>query len=839
MFSLNYNLMGGLIGTIFNKIFELLADVFEFLCSPIKTILDYLLKPFYVIFLGLCKLLDLFELIAKKLAGLDVVYVNGSAVNGDLTLSLLSSSAIWKAFTSMLALGSLLLFVTTFIAVIKSQMATGQRSSVKVVITNFIKTIINFTIVPALCFAGIYFGNALLKALDAATNQTGANTVSGALFICAAFDANRARDVSSGLMEDYLTSGSEYNTCNGMFAESGSTGTAATAIDSAFGSQITVDNCKLEFSLLHMILQGNPFAGTASMMGIYSNLIDTGETDEGFGKFFRKRSSGSITFTYYNVSLVCIYYNLASFNYVIGIGAGIMLLSAYFSMIFGLIKRLYTIVTLFVISPPIMALYPLDEGRAFNGWKQEFIANAVSAYSAVVVMNIYLMLMTVFQTVTLFADTTPASVSADELTYVEAAGIPGLTTDALKNNPATKALANLGISLANSICQMFIIIGGAMFMKTTINEVSRLIGARDAVSEGAQVAQKVKQTAKKAVQTGVMVAATGGAAIAAKGAATAAKAKALADKKKAYDALKTKYSGAKAEGGTEGASATANDTGANASANENQTSLAERAEGLNDQSAEVEATENQSSETTAERAAETEKAVIKQKQQEVKEQAKAEETKAKAEEKAEATAVSKPSSTQSAPSKLKTNKDGIPLSEISRIEKEYYDKVRAANAYNPIKNPIQARIRGMQEQFRGKYIMRGMSRMDQQSAYQYYQEISGRKEAIKVRTSELNDDIRVAKATGDKQAEEDARKRLDDYSRAVAHGLMHNDAYWSAEIGFQQQMTQKMDEMARLRQDLRMIENKDNSEDIKRQIAELDAKMSRWQRENRPDVNKF
>ena len=68
---------------------------------------------------------------------------------------------------------------------------------------------------------------------------------------------------------------------------------------------------------------------------------------------------------------------------------------------------------------------------------------------------------------------------------------------------------------------------------------------------------------------------------------------------------------------------------------------------------------------------------------------------------------------------------------------------------------------------------------------------------------------------------------------------MHNDAYWSAEIGFQQQMTQKMDEMARLRQDLRMIENKDNSEDIKRQIAELDAKMSRWQRENRPDVNKF
>lgn len=839
MFSLNFNL----ILAWYDPIVNFFKDVFQWIMELLEVVLVVLVQPLYIVFMGICKLLDIFELIAKKLAGMDVIYMNGSPVNGDLTLSLLNDANVWKSFTAMLALGSLLLFVTTFIAVVKSQMSQGQRTSVKTVVTNFIKALINFTIVPVLCFAGIYFGNHLLRALDAATNQSSANTVSGAVFLCASFDANKARNPSSRLVEDYLgpDASSDANTFNGTFKISNGTDTAATAIDHAFVQQKS-GNCTMKYHVMHKLLLGSPFAGIpANPVPIFGGLLN-GDADE--GGIWYIEGTGNITFTYYNVSLVSIYYNMMTFNYVIGIGAGIMLLFAYLDLIFGLIKRLYYIVTLFIIAPPIIALYPLDEGRALNSWKQQFVGNVISAYSAVVCMNIYLMLMGVFQGVTLFAEGSSTAVNADEVVYVEAASA-GEILDAGK-----KALANLGITLANEICQTFIIIGGAMFFKQMVGEVSRIVGANDAMQEGGGMTKRIANGVKKTIGAAATVAAavyTGGAAVAAKGAAMKATKAANAARKKQYLDI-AKQNAKDAEGGGGG--------GGEGPAPETEEPKNDKPEapavknggeeGSSSGSGEAENKEGGTAEEKAAAGKEAENQEKKKMEEKDKEEAKAaeEEVKQEAKEeenaaKAEANAASKaspadpkkiPKSTRWHTASSLRKMSGATEDQIHQIEKEYQEKVRAANAYNPIKNPIKARLRGMKENLEkrayGKY-----SWEDQQAARGYFAEQSGRKAAMKARVDELKDDYKVAKAMGNQAMMSDAKMNLHNYMKAISNGLQKNDAYWREEVAVQKKITDNQNRMNNLLKDLKMLESTGkNVEDVKRQIAEVDHKIAQLQR---------
>lgn len=854
MFSLNSNLLG-----LKDLFYDIIKGVLEFIMEPLKTYFDYLLKPLYMIFLGIAKILDLFELIAKKLAGMDVVYVNGSAVTGDLTLSLLSNATIWKSFTAMLALGSLLLFVTTFIAVIKTQMAAGQISPVKTVMGNFIRTLVNFTIVPILCFAGIYFGNALLKALDAATNQTGANTASGAIFLCASYDANKGRDPASKFYKDYLAANATcdgYNDGNGAFKDSSSNGTCATAIDYAFVQQLKITS-NVEINIVFELMFGNPFAGVASNLGQISVLLNaqkptgTAVKDKGLMGIFDIRYNGELTYTYYNTALVSMYYHLAQFNYFIGYGAGVMLITAYIDLCFGLIKRMYMLVTLFLISPPIMALYPLDGGGAFRAWKQSFVANTISAYSAIVCMNVYLMLMGVFQTVTLFAETPSSNVRAAEVAYVEAAPITPHsmvvegTLELLQPvlSATQRALANLGIALANEICQTLIIISGAMFFKQMTGEIARLVGAADAMSDGRGMAKRigdgVKKTVGKVADVGLTVAGavmTGGAAVAAKGAATAAKgaaaakkAKQLADLKKTTDKAKSKVHDQifkpNVNGGKGGDAA--ND--ASAKANEQAEQQAEA----------------QQEQQMAEQQAKEEEAVLKQ-QQDTEEKSKPA-AKPDGEKLKKSKAAEVYSKMTDAERKKEFDRRSAAIDKTSgkkaaEIEKEYQDAVRAADAYNPVKNPIQARIKGLGFHLKQKAMgkVSGMlSDQDKQYVSMNMAETAGRKQAMAARVRELQSDVKIAEASGDKTAVAGAKGKLESYMREIQNGLARNDKYWKEEVEFQKRMSDMKNDMNELQGQKRLLESTgQDTSGIKGKISDLENKMTRMMHDLRPDPSK-
>src|SRR5690606_295306 len=75
--------------------------------------------------------------------------------------------------------------------------------------------------------------------------------------------------------------------------------------------------------------------------------------------------------------------------------------------VFGLIMRIFKAATLLIIAPPVVAIMPLDGGKAYQQWRQSFIGVVLGAYGVVVAMNVFLLIMKVIEDagITLFPDT--------------------------------------------------------------------------------------------------------------------------------------------------------------------------------------------------------------------------------------------------------------------------------------------------------------------------------------------------------------------------------------------------------------------------------------------------
>ena len=80
------------------------------------------------------------------------------------------------------------------------------------------------------------------------------------------------------------------------------------------------------------------------------------------------------------------------FSYLIIFFAAGAVIKALFSAIIGLMMRVYQGTALYIIMPLVIGMTPLDEGAAFNNWKTQFISQVVGAYSAIIAVNLFLML---------------------------------------------------------------------------------------------------------------------------------------------------------------------------------------------------------------------------------------------------------------------------------------------------------------------------------------------------------------------------------------------------------------------------------------------------------------
>ncbi len=456
-------------------------------------------KFLYLVCTSLCSLLDAFQLLLRKVAGLDVYYVDGNAETGDIALSFIKSlfesnprfPAIKNAFWSLVILAVLLLVVVTIVSIIRQEYTKGKADNNKLtIIGQSIKSLFLFLIVPVSCIFGLMLSDIILKTLDNVTtggqvgstlfsaegaksnlvgeqtlsgevsytyfdvfgfgNVTTTTTFSGVMFKTAAFEANRARldkDFNGQTFVQRVRNGSLSNF--GIFNLATSDEECAQMIDDAFA------NC--------VKLNSN------------NNKIVMGEMESTAGSGLWSLNDGTevVHLSKFRVSLVWYFYDLWRFNYLIGFAFIIVGLKLMFNIVLGLMKRIVEMTALFIISPPLIATMPLDDGKAFNKWRESFLSKALAAYGAIIGMNLIFLILPYLNQIHFFNES-----------YLE--------------------ILNLLIS------SLFIIVG-LMTVEGFIGLMSKMVGADDVYKSGSEMSKKIGEATAKA---GKLTAAAVGVAVA-------------------------------------------------------------------------------------------------------------------------------------------------------------------------------------------------------------------------------------------------------------------------------------------------------------------------------------
>lgn len=486
---------------------SMLGGMFDSIKQIFMEIFEYIPKIIYLLYSSLACVLDVLQLFFRKVAGLDVYYVDGKPVTGDLVTNFIGGilgfnefkgqySALTTVFWSFILFGVIMVFISTFVAIIKSHYSYDDKAAkgpMQYVYTGG-KALINIAAVPIIVFIGLFVSQALLTALDSLTsvsNSTisdlyGSNvdqlqevktqrgdetyifydffgvssaikyksynvepvseynlalvgstnaTFSGAMFKVAAFNGNRVRT------GEFQLQGSESNIYTGMpgqntgltlFNDTSSDEELAEMIDVAFASNLHL-NVAVELN--------------------YDGAVPWPKFINGF------RTQKFSAFSKFNVGLVWYYYDLWQFNFIVGFAGVIVCASLFINIVMGLITRLFMSIGLFLIAPPLFGLAPVDGGKAAGKWKEEFIKQVLMTYGAVVGMNIFFLIL-----------------------------------------PYMNSIDFFNIPIADVFVQALIIIVGLVTIKAFIALVSGLIGAADANKTGSDISKEVGSVAGKAVK---------------------------------------------------------------------------------------------------------------------------------------------------------------------------------------------------------------------------------------------------------------------------------------------------------------------------------------------------
>ena len=472
---------------MFSSVSSLAIDIFQGLWNIIVGLFSFIPKLMYLITTSFFSILDIFQLLFRKLAGLDTYYITTggqtSQQTGDIVEEFINGiftnkyPILSNIFWSFIILGVVMLFITTLVALIRNEYTPekdGSNSKSKVV-GRSLKAFLSFAIVPVVVIFGVYLCNVLLRALDAITSgsstdalgmpttnlaqysrsedgggdsyiayslfgvkiATNTTPFSGVAFKASAYRANRARNVPEFM--ELLNAGSITN-WNGTFSGTDAE-TVATYIDNAFANNVRFKNAStLDYS--------SDYQGTLNI----SALDIVSGVDVGL--------AGTVAFQTldrYRVGVVWYYYDLWQFDFLVAWAIVISMLTVFINIIFGLMRRFFEVIGLFLVSPPVVALMPLDDGAAFGKWKGKFISKMLGAYGAVVGMNLMFVILPYIYNIKFF---------------------------------------NIGI--VDSIIQSIFIIVGLVTVKSFIALMSEVAGGDDVNKAGSEIAKEVGSTVQKA-----------------------------------------------------------------------------------------------------------------------------------------------------------------------------------------------------------------------------------------------------------------------------------------------------------------------------------------------------
>ncbi len=494
---------------------SMLGGIVEWFGDFFGSLFNLIPKIIYLLYASLACLLDVFQLFFRKLAGLDVFYVDGEAVTGDLVTNFITGilgwnkmgftySALSTVFWSMILFGIILCFACTLLSIIKSHYTYDDKSAkgpMQFVYTAG-KAIINIAAVPVIVVLGLYVSEALLTALDTMTSTnsgTIASLYGDKVSLLESTESSRMQGKGAPTFIYYdmfgygsaIFYGVEANPESDDVATTHQLALIASTVQPFSGSLFKTAAYNANRARLGQILPDSEwsgcgdnelFANANSGEGggeILADMIDTafacnlhlhapmklnyGEHAGGeytsvkhFTNFLTNSASA---FSKFNVGLVWYYYDLWQFNFIVGFAGCIICVTLFINIIFGMMTRLFMCIGLFLIYPPLFGLAPFDGGKASKSWRENFSKQVLMAYGAVIGMNIMFLILPYMNTIDFF-----------------------------------------NIKIIDMMVQSLIIIVGLITIKAFIEVVSGLIGGADANAVGEKAAKEAGAVAGKATK---------------------------------------------------------------------------------------------------------------------------------------------------------------------------------------------------------------------------------------------------------------------------------------------------------------------------------------------------
>ena len=446
----------------------------------------------YFLYSSIALLLDLLQYLVRKLAGLDGYYVNGVAQEGDIVTDFLKGivgidkspaySSIATVFWSLVIFGVILLVLSTIVSIIKAHYNyDANKSHPMTILRGALKSVATMAIVPIVAIFGVYLTQILLRSLDEITSPTTSSALAG-IYEANAVNKFASDDDGTYTSYDYFSAGgyTKTSTFSGMLFKVSAYGCnrvrtgyfTATINENEKG---TWDNMGVFYASSgsanqHEVIAAQidyAFANNLKLKETYSKVeIENTSEANALGPSLRFGYSATLqaglynvkSFSKYNIGLVFYYYNLWSFNAIIGFAGACITAVMLGNIIFGLMARLLQVVALFIVYPAFIGIMPLDDGNGFTQWRKQFTSDILMAFGAVVGMNIFFLILPFFNTISFFNE-----------------------------------------AFLDGIVNMIIVIAGLTLVKKFIKLVSGFIGASDANEVGQSTRQDVTASAIKGV----------------------------------------------------------------------------------------------------------------------------------------------------------------------------------------------------------------------------------------------------------------------------------------------------------------------------------------------------
>lgn len=370
--------------------------------SAVVKIVQWFYSLLFQLIMWLKQIFDFCYNLIRQLAGLETYYYKGvemggagnnMTVTGDIIEILLRSDVVRNLFISLLVLGVLLLFIVTFVSIWKVEWSafdkdTNSRSKI---LNSALKALFNFIAVPTIAFFGIFVGNALLRAIDSATGGGGngksmSNIVMSSLMINAVRADNLDKTINLTIRDNNLG----YN--------------EATGKEGIFNLFNKKSNGEIDVSKILEAFSNND---ALDSKGKY--FIDGTDLDIDVEALNKQLDEGTLVFSFENKDLVALFFDVEEVNYILGYIVLITMLLTMLKLTYGLVKRLFVIVILFIVSPPIVAFSPINS-KIIEKWRSLFVGNVAMAYVTIAIYNIFLSIYQLFDVVTLFPNTPQYSI---------------------------------------------------------------------------------------------------------------------------------------------------------------------------------------------------------------------------------------------------------------------------------------------------------------------------------------------------------------------------------------------------------------------------------------------